>query len=157
MLDLIIRGGLVLDGSAQPGNVADVGVVADRIVSVGSLRHVQALQEIDATGLVVAPGFIDIHTHSDFVLLVDGRADSQLCQGVTTEIIGQCGFSCAPIGASGLTAQIGGSPEENVNIDWRSFGQYRRFCWARCDPLGDQNRRNREHFGTRAARDAGLT
>jgi N-acyl-D-amino-acid deacylase len=124
MLDLLIRGGLVLDGSGQRGKIADVGVLADRIVSVGSLPKAQAAQTIDATGLVVAPGFIDIHTHSDFALLVDGRADSQLCQGVTTEIIGQCGFSCAPIGVSGLPAHIGGSPQEGVAIDWRSFGQY---------------------------------
>jgi N-acyl-D-amino-acid deacylase len=124
MLDVLIRGGFVLDGSGERGKIADIAVMADRIVSVDSLPDAKATHTIDATGLVVAPGFIDIHTHSDFALLVDGRADSQLCQGVTTEIIGQCGFSCAPIGASGLPAHIGGSPQENVDINWRSFGQY---------------------------------
>ncbi len=122
--DLIIRQGLVIDGTGQAGHIADVGITGDRVVAIGALQDAQAQRNIDAQGLVVAPGFIDIHTHSDFSLLVDARADSQLCQGVTTEIIGQCGFSCAPLGVSGLPAHIGGSPEDNIPIDWHSFGSY---------------------------------
>ena len=95
MFDLLITGGDILDGTGAPAYRADLGVKDGRIAAIGTDLG-QAAETLDATGSVVAPGFIDIHTHSDFVLLVDGRADSQVCQGVTLEVIGQCGFSCAP-------------------------------------------------------------
>ena len=126
MFDTIISGGLIIDGTGAPGFVADVGIVGDRIIAVGDLSAATAADRIDVTGLTVAPGFIDIHTHSDFTLLVDGRADSQICQGVTTEVIGQCGYSCAPrnLGAGGN--QLIGYIDAGVDINWNTFGGYLR-------------------------------
>ena len=124
MFDILIRGGTVIDGSGCPGVLADVGMQGDRIVAVGPLQGAMAHTVIDAAGLTVAPGFIDIHTHSDFTLLVDGRADSAVCQGVTTEVVGQCGFSAAPLGITPDASQMLGHLEAGVALDWRSFGGY---------------------------------
>jgi N-acyl-D-amino-acid deacylase len=96
MDDLVIRGGQVIDGSGAPGRVADVTVTDGRIVAIDSGQARQARRTIDATGQVVAPGFIDIHTHSDFTLPLNPRAESKIRQGVTTEVLGNCGFSAAP-------------------------------------------------------------
>lgn len=123
--DLLLCGGQVLDGSGAESRRADVGVVGERIAAVGDLASAAAAIRIDVTGLAVAPGFIDIHTHSDFTLLVDGRADSAVCQGVTTEVVGQCGFSAAPMGAPPDASQMLGHVEgTGVALDWRSFGDY---------------------------------
>lgn len=94
--DILIRGGTVYDGSGAPGRIADVAVDQGRILAVEAGLNVHASRVIDATGLAVAPGFIDIKTHSDFTLPINPRAESKLRQGVTTEIIGHCGFSVAP-------------------------------------------------------------
>jgi N-acyl-D-amino-acid deacylase len=96
MDDLVIRGGDVIDGSGAPGRVADVVVTDGRIVAIDSSQARHARRLIDATGQVVAPGFIDIHTHSDFTLPLNPRAESKIRQGVTTEVLGNCGFSAAP-------------------------------------------------------------
>jgi N-acyl-D-amino-acid deacylase len=96
MDDIAIRGGVVIDGTGGPGREADVAVRNGRIVAIEP-RSVRAAQRtIDARGLVVAPGFIDIHTHSDFTLPLNPRAESKIRQGVTTEVVGNCGFSVAP-------------------------------------------------------------
>src|SRR5882724_3323046 len=96
MDDLVIRGGAVIDGSGAPGRVADVVVTDGRIVAIDSGQTWQGRRIIDATGQVVAPGFIDIHTHSDFTLPLNPRAESKIRQGVTLEVVGNCGFSVAP-------------------------------------------------------------
>jgi N-acyl-D-aspartate/D-glutamate deacylase len=93
--DLLIRGGTVLDGSGAPRVVADVAIKGDRIVKVGRLGDARAARLIDATGLMVAPGFIDMHTHSDMTVLQDGNAESMVRQGVTVNILGE-GDSVAP-------------------------------------------------------------
>ncbi|MCO6459000.1 MAG: D-aminoacylase [Pirellulaceae bacterium] len=92
--DLLIRGGRLLDGTGNPAYHADLAVQGDRIVRIGKLAG-RGRREIDATGLLVAPGFIDIHSHSDFLLLEDGDAQSKIRQGVTTEVLGE-GSSAAP-------------------------------------------------------------
>jgi N-acyl-D-amino-acid deacylase len=97
MDDLLIRGGLVLDGSGAPGRAADVAVREGRIVAVEPDLSGPAHRVIDARGLAVAPGFIDIHCHSDFSLPVNPRAESAIRQGVTTQVVGNCGFSVAPV------------------------------------------------------------
>lgn len=122
--DILIQGGEVLDGSGAPPLRADVGVRGDRIVALGDLTGATATETLCARGLTVAPGFIDIHTHSDFTLLVDGGADSQICQGVTTEVIGQCGFSAAPMVDPPDRGQMLGPVDAGVPIGWRSFGGY---------------------------------
>jgi N-acyl-D-aspartate/D-glutamate deacylase len=97
MYDLIIKEGLIVDGTNCPGSKGDVGILKDRIVFIGELPRDQGKKILSAEGKVVAPGFIDIHSHSDFTLLADPRAESKVYQGVTTELIGQCGVSAAPL------------------------------------------------------------
>jgi N-acyl-D-aspartate/D-glutamate deacylase len=96
MDDIVIRGGLVLDGTGAAGREADVVVEGGRIVAIEPRSGRAARRAIDARGQVVAPGFIDIHTHSDFTLPLNPRAESKIRQGVTTEVVGNCGFSAAP-------------------------------------------------------------
>ena len=97
MDDLLIRGGHVIDGSGGPGREADVAVLDGRITAVEPRSARRARRVIDVGGQVVAPGFIDIHTHSDFTLPLNPRAESKIRQGVTLEVVGNCGFSVAPV------------------------------------------------------------
>src|SRR5271165_6358861 len=94
--DILIRGGLVIDGSGRPGEIADLAVSDGRIAAVGRSLSAGSARTIDAEGLAVTPGFIDIKTHSDFTLPINPKAESKVRQGVTTEIVGHCGFSVAP-------------------------------------------------------------
>jgi N-acyl-D-aspartate/D-glutamate deacylase len=94
--DILIRGGLLLDGTGAAGRLGDLAIRDGRIVAMGADLGEDATKLIDATGLAVAPGFIDIKTHSDFTLPINPKAESKVRQGVTTEIIGHCGFSVAP-------------------------------------------------------------
>ncbi|MBX9842202.1 MAG: D-aminoacylase [Xanthobacteraceae bacterium] len=96
MNDILIRGGVLYDGSGAPGVPADVAIKDGRLAKIGSDLTEPARRTIDARGLAVAPGFIDIKTHSDFTLPINPKAESKVRQGVTTEIIGHCGFSVAP-------------------------------------------------------------
>ncbi len=95
MDDLLIRGAEVIDGTGAPGRRIDVAVRDGRISAVGGPNR-PARRVIEAPGAVLAPGFIDIHTHSDFTLPLNQRAESKIRQGVTTEVVGNCGFSVAP-------------------------------------------------------------
>src|ERR1700738_3670678 len=94
--DILIRGGTVIDGSGRPGGIGDVAVRNGRIAARGRSLPAASAKVIDAEGLAVAPGFIDIKTHSDFTLPINPKAESKVRQGVTTEIVGHCGFSVAP-------------------------------------------------------------
>jgi N-acyl-D-amino-acid deacylase len=94
--DILIRGGTVIDGSGRLGEHADVAIAGGHIAAIGPALSGAAARVVDAEGLAVAPGFIDIKTHSDFVLPINPKAESKVRQGVTTEIIGHCGFSVAP-------------------------------------------------------------
>src|SRR5262252_6346039 len=96
MDDIAILGGHVVDGSGAPARRVDVAISGGRISGIVERFTGKARREIDATGQVVAPGFIDIHTHSDFTLPLNPRAESKIRQGVTTEVVGNCGFSAAP-------------------------------------------------------------
>ncbi len=95
--DILIRGGLVIDGSGRPGEIGDIAVHDGRIAAVGRSLPQAGARIIDADGLAVTPGFIDIKTHSDFTLPINPKAESKVRQGVTTEIVGHCGFSTAPV------------------------------------------------------------
>src|SRR5215831_231670 len=94
--DILIRNGLLIDGTGSPGVAGDLAVADGRIAAIGPRLDGTATRIIDAHGLAVAPGFIDIKTHSDFTLPINPKAESKVRQGVTTEIIGHCGFSVAP-------------------------------------------------------------
>jgi N-acyl-D-amino-acid deacylase len=96
-VDLVIAGGTVYDGLGSPGVLADVAVDGDRIVAVGPGLRSPARRVIDANGRAVAPGFIDPHTHSDVVPFMAAAQPFKLYQGVTTEIVGNCGNSAAPL------------------------------------------------------------
>src|SRR5437660_386403 len=93
--DLLIQNGKIVDGTGNPWFFGDVAVRGDRIVAVGRVPPAPAKRTLDARGLVVAPGFIDMHSHSDFLLLEDGNAQSKIRQGVTTEVLGE-GSSAGP-------------------------------------------------------------
>ena len=132
--DLVIKGGKVLDGTGSPWRYMDIGVKDGRIAALvraspgqpSLLDGVPARDgTLDATGLMAAPGFIDMHSHSDLTLITNPTSDGKVLQGVTTEVIGQCGFSAAPLTertAVALKATLG----ETADIDakWRSFGEF---------------------------------
>lgn len=98
--DLIIRNGEVIDGTGQGRFRADVALMGDRISAIGDLAHLSAAEEIDATDRIVAPGFIDVHTHDDRLLLSHPAMTPKLSQGVTTVVTGNCGISLAPLKAT---------------------------------------------------------
>jgi N-acyl-D-aspartate/D-glutamate deacylase len=121
--DLLIRGGSLVDGSGAPARPADVGIRGDTIVAVGSLDAARAKRTLEAAGLVIAPGFIDMHSHSDFALLVDGRALSKVTQGVTTELLGESGSAAPALGAAReeMAKSLG---ELGLTLDWTTLGEY---------------------------------
>ena len=96
-MDLVIRGGVIVDGTGAPRFQGDVGIDKGKIFDVSNNSELQGNERIDANGLIVTPGFIDIHTHSDFPLLQNTKAESYVRQGVTTSVLGACGRSCAPV------------------------------------------------------------
>ena len=126
MLDIKIVSGTVFDGSGAPPRSVDVGICDSRIEKLGDLSGVEAEKEIDATGLAVAPGFIDVHTHSDFTLFLNGRAESTVRQGITTVVTGTCGHGCAPIGNPELVRLnlLGYRSDWSTSLEWRTFGEY---------------------------------
>src|SRR6056297_3259892 len=93
--DLVIRGGRIVDGTGNPWFYGDLAIQGDRIAATGEIPEDSGKTEVDASGLVVAPGFIDIHSHSERTLFTDGDAQSKVRQGVTTDILGE-GSSGAP-------------------------------------------------------------
>ena len=103
MFDLIIAGGTIIDGTRAPRRKADVAVERGRIRVLPPGTAAAAHDVLDATGLIVVPGFIDMHSHSDWCILYDPQAEARLTQGVTTEVMGQCGYSAAPLGDPWLT------------------------------------------------------
>src|SRR5262245_56567002 len=118
--DLLIRGGRIIDGTGNPWFYGDVAVRGDKIVALGRVPKGKAAREIDASGLIVAPGFIDMHSHSDTVLLEDGQAQGKIRQGVTTEVLGE-GSSAGPrVGKmSPQKVLAGGKP-----VTWSTLGDY---------------------------------
>ena len=121
--DVLIRHGRIVDGSGRAAYNADVAVKADRIVRIGDLRHGTATRVIDARGLVVAPGFIDMLGQSETYLLIDPRGMSKVMMGVTTEITGE-GESIAPINDRQIKEQEDFNRRYNLSIDWRTLGEY---------------------------------
>jgi N-acyl-D-aspartate/D-glutamate deacylase len=118
--DLVIRGGRVVDGTGNPWFLGDVAIRGERIVAVGRIPAAQAKREIDAKGLVVAPGFIDMHSHSDTLLLEDGHAQSKIRQGVTTEILGEGGSAGPNLGQlSPQKMRVRGQDKQ-----WTTLGEY---------------------------------
>lgn len=98
--DIIIKNGRIMDGSGNPWYHSDVGIKGGRIKAINNLNNAVAGRVIDAEGMIVAPGFIDIHSHSDYPVLIEPEVHSKIRQGVTTEVIGNCGSSAAPMNQS---------------------------------------------------------
>lgn len=121
--DLLIRNGTIIDGSGTARYRADVAIKDDRIVRIGRIRDASAAREIDATGLVVAPGFIDMLGQSETYLLIDPRAMSKVMMGVTTEVTGE-GDSIAPMNDRLIKEQEDFNQRYNLTIDWRTLDQY---------------------------------
>ena len=123
--DFIIAGAHVVDGTGAPWFISDVGINGDRIVAIGDLKDAKAKKRIDAAGLVVAPGFIDVQGQSEFNILVDNRAASKITQGVTTEITGE-GTSIAPLNDRLREDFKDEAKKYGVALDWRSLDEYLR-------------------------------
>jgi N-acyl-D-amino-acid deacylase len=134
MFDLLVRGGEVLDGSGAPARRADVGVKDGRIVEIGDLAGARAGSVVAGEGLHVAPGFIDIHTHSDFNLPLNPVANGKTEQGVTTEVTGNCGFSPAPLvpGRETVFRENVSFVDTGLDYAWHSFAEF----LAAVPPLG---------------------
>ncbi len=133
MLDLIIRNGQIVDGSGSPGFTGDIGIKDGRIAAIGHITEA-AKETIDATGRVVSPGFVDVHTHYDAQVFWDGTLSPSCYHGVTTIFGGHCGFSIAPLSKEAapyllnMLSRVEGMPAnslaEGVPWDWETFGEY---------------------------------
>jgi N-acyl-D-aspartate/D-glutamate deacylase len=133
MLDILIAGGRVVDGSGAPARRADVGIAGGRIAAVGDIGG-PARRTLDATGRAVSPGFVDVHTHYDAQVFWDGTLSPSCYHGVTSAVGGNCGFSIAPLAEGAgdylmrMLARVEGMPLESLRAgvpwDWRSFGDY---------------------------------
>jgi dihydroorotase/N-acyl-D-amino-acid deacylase len=129
--DLLFAGGRVVDGTGAPWFRADVGIVGDRIAAIGELSRARAKRRIDASGLVVAPGFIDMLGQSEYNVLVDNRAASKITQGITTEITGE-GSAIAPLNARMIADGRDTWARYGVTPGWTTLeGYWRAFKGAR--------------------------
>jgi N-acyl-D-amino-acid deacylase len=142
--DMVIKNGTVIDGSGEPMSKADVGITDGKIAEIGDLKDANGDKIIDATGLYVAPGFIDSHSHSDWTILVHPTGDSKILQGITTDLSGLCGYAAAPIRKEEwwkmlyVRMTVGWSMHytaaaynswplpygKEVEVDWSSMGEY---------------------------------
>src|SRR5580700_7717358 len=113
--DIVIRNGRIVDGTGDASFIGDVAISGGKIVALGFVPRGKARRVIEAKGLVVAPGFIDIHNHSDYSLVVDGTAQSMVRQGVTSMILGE-GGSAAPVG--------GKQEDKPSHVSWTDFNGY---------------------------------
>lgn len=123
-LDLIVRSGTVVDGTGSAPVQVDIGISDGVITVIGDLSGAVAADEIDARGLVVTPGLVDVHSHSDLTLVVDGRAQSALSQGVTTELVGNCGHGCTPLRDRPEFAAAIFGYDRSIPLDWQSTAGY---------------------------------
>ncbi len=125
MLDILIRNGWVADGTGNPIYPADVAIQGDRIVDVGSLAGAEAATVIDARGKIVSPGFVDAHSHTDATILANPTAESTIRQGITTEVVGNCGMSVAPATAAARASGAGGFGSfEGIDVPACSLAEF---------------------------------
>jgi len=122
--DVVIKGGLVYDGSLSGPFVSDIGIADGKIAHIGRCVGKCAKIMIDARGMAVCPGFIDTHAHSDFTIVADPRAEGKLCQGITTEINGNCGMSAAPLYKQVYERREEDLRELGIRERWATLGEY---------------------------------
>ncbi len=131
MLDVLIRNGWVTDGTGSPPFLGDVAIEGSRIVEVGRLsREATSERQIDATDKIVCPGFVDPHSHSDFSILANPTAESTIRQGVTTEVVGNCGWSYAPVTSASeptISSRLHTFGFDKPTIPWSTFGEHLEF------------------------------
>jgi len=124
--DVIIRGGTVYDGSGKPGVITDVGINADTVAVVGDLSKAEGKTEINAEGLVVAPGFINMLSWATESLIMDGNSQADIRQGVTLEVFGE-GQSMGPLNETmkgDIQAEMQRNPDWRYDIDWTTLDEY---------------------------------
>ncbi|MBT8289299.1 MAG: D-aminoacylase, partial [Muriicola sp.] len=124
--DILIKNGYVLDGSGEKGFIGDVGINADTIAAIGDLGNVRGKQEIDATNLTVAPGFINMLSWANVALIEDGRSQSDIRQGVTLEVMGE-GRSMGPLNEKMAANMAEGQQSITYDVSWRTLGEYMNF------------------------------
>jgi N-acyl-D-amino-acid deacylase len=124
MLDLLVKNAEIIDGTGVPAYKADVGISEGRIILIAADIEQEAGRIIQADDLHLAPGFIDPHMHSDITLLVNRKAESSIHQGVTTEVIGNCGFSPAPLYGDAIEGILALSSGLDIEFNWKSMGEY---------------------------------
>jgi N-acyl-D-amino-acid deacylase len=123
LFDVVVKNGYLIDGTGNPWFKADIGVKSGKVLVIGNLGSEDANRIINAKGLMVCPGFIDMHSHSEYSLLANSKAESKIRQGVTTEVNGNCGDSPAPI--EGITAEAAEEAKEyKLEMDWSTLGEY---------------------------------
>ena len=132
--DLIIRNGTIIDGTGSQGYRADVAIDGDRITAIGDLSAAQAAREIDASGLIVSPGFVDLHTHLDAQVAWDPMMTSSSWHGITTVLIGNCGVTFAPVAPdhrvflAEMMESVEDVPREAIlgglSWDWSTYPEY---------------------------------
>lgn len=128
MFDLIIRNGKIIDGTGSPWYYGDIGISNGIIKKIGKLNHIESVETIDAQRHIVSPGFIDMHTHSDLVILDDPLIEAKVRQGITTDLLGQDGIAAAPLPSAYVSpwkknmAGLNGTPP--IEWDWRTVGEY---------------------------------
>jgi len=131
MFDIVIKNGFVVDGAGAPGFRANLGILGDRIAQIGEL-DAPGSRVLDAEGCVIAPGFIDIHSHTDELVIANPTCESKVTQGVTTEVSGNCGDSAAPRGGhQNLEEYASWLAEHGIEPTWRTMGEF----LARLDEL----------------------
>lgn len=123
MLDYLIKDGIIFDGSGSEPVETNIGIRGDIIAYIGN-KEIPAREAVDAKGLIVSPGFIDTHAHSEFTLLADGRAEGKISQGVTTEINGNCGLSAAPLYGEAFEHREADLKELGIKERWSTFKEY---------------------------------
>ncbi|HOD42495.1 MAG TPA: D-aminoacylase, partial [Candidatus Wallbacteria bacterium] len=124
MLDLILKNCNIIDGVSDVSFYSDIGILENAIVKVGNLKDYKAAKTIDCEGLHAAPGFIDVHSHSDFNAFIDNGFDSKVRQGVTTEVIGNCGYSIYPLAGEFLEKIRNEANDYGVEVNWSNLCQY---------------------------------
>ena len=134
MFDIIIKNGTVIDGSNKAKYKSDIGINGNKIVRIGSLENLTAKKIIDAKNLIISPGFIDMHTHSDISIINDPFAESKIYQGVTTEVTGNCSYSPFPSGNDNpntlkeeLWEKRGNADDPKTLWHWTTFEEYADF------------------------------
>ena len=123
-MDILIKDARIIDGSGNPSFEGSIGIKEEKIAAIGNISESQAKTVIDANGLAVSSGFIDIHAHSEFTLLADPRGEGKVTQGVTTEVSGNCGLSAGPLYGDYFERRKGDLAELSLELDWHDLGEY---------------------------------